>query len=53
MTEPEHYRGHNQIQLLGFRNIICFPTLRIPTLPRVCSLHRVPPALPHISIHLV
>ena len=51
--EPKHYKGHNQIQLLGSRNIPCFPTLRIPTLLQALSLHRVPPVLPHISIHLI
>ena len=42
----ENYRGHNQIQLLGSRNITCFPTPYIHTLLRALT---VPPVLPHIS----
>ena len=51
--ELEHYREHNQIQLLASRNIPYFSTLCIPTLSRAFSLHQVTPVHPHIFIHLV
>ena len=35
------------------KNIPCFPTLYIHTLLEALSLHRVPPILPYISIHLL
>ena len=45
-TIENNTKDINQIQLLDYRNIQCFPTLYIYTLN-----HKPPLILPHISIH--